>query len=76
MQPVTTVFERALHFVLFASAGLAFAVGALAILDRMTTEGGERTIRRWHIVVAWSVFLVLFAAERIYHLTHKVPMVH
>ena len=71
VQPTTTVFERALHFVLFMSAGLAFAVAALAIIERVTGEG-ERTIRRWHVAVTMTVFIALFAAERVYHLVHKM----
>jgi hypothetical protein len=69
----TTVFERALHFVLFLSAGLAFAVAALAIIERVTGDG-ERTFRRWHVIATSGVFLALFTCERIYHLMHRMPV--
>jgi small neutral amino acid transporter SnatA (MarC family) len=63
---VTTPFERALHLLLFVSAGVGFGVLAIALLERVS-EGARRTVRLMHVVIAMSVFVAFFVAERIYH---------
>lgn len=69
MDPVTTPFERALHFMLFISGGIGVGAVALAAIERLS-ENTHRTVRAVHVVVAALVFGAFLAAERIYHGVH------
>jgi len=62
----STLFDRALHLVMFAAAGLAVGLAALALMERLS-EGGRRVIRPRFIVIAAAAFLLLFITERTYH---------
>jgi hypothetical protein len=66
MEPTTTLFDRALHLVMFAVGGLAVGLVALAVLERLS-EGGRRTIRPRFIAIAAVVFILLLITERTYH---------
>lgn len=62
----TTLFDRALHLVMFAVGGVAVGLSALAMMERLS-EGARRTIRPRFIVIAVVVFLLLLITERGYH---------
>ncbi len=65
----TTTFERAVHLALFVVGAIAFAVAALAVLERVV--GGERrAIRAVHVVPPIGAFVALAATELIFHLLH------
>lgn len=65
----TTTFERAIHLALFVAGGIAFAVAALAVLERVA--GGERRAIRWvHVAIAVGCAVVLAATESVFHLLH------
>lgn len=62
----TTAFERAVHLLLFITAGLGFGVLAVAGLERIA-DGARRSVRNLHVAVAVGVPAMLFVVERIYH---------
>ena len=62
----TTLFDRALHLVMFAVGGLGVGLVALALIERLS-EGARRTIRPRHIAIAAVAFILLFVTERTYH---------
>lgn len=65
----TTTFERAIHLLLFVAGGLAFAVAALALLER--AMGGERrSIRGSHVVGSTAAFIAIALTEVAFHLMH------
>ncbi len=66
---VTSPAERAIHLVLFVAAAVAFAVAALAILERITGRE-ERSIRLVHVAIPVALFVATFIAERVYHTMH------
>ena len=63
----TTGFDRVLHLGLFICAGIAFAVAALAVLERFTGNDGKRTLRAIHVAIPVGAFLAFGIAERLYH---------
>jgi hypothetical protein len=62
----TTTFERAIHLALFVVGGVAFAIGALAALERIL-GGEERTIRLRYVAIAAVAFAALAAIEAMFH---------
>lgn len=63
----TTAVERLIHLVMFLTAGLTVGLGAIALVERI--GGGERLlVSPRHVGGAAVLFLILFVAERIYHL--------
>ncbi len=64
---MTTTFDRVLHLALFVAGGIAFAVSALALLERLTDRGGRRTIRLRHVAIPIAAFAAIGIAERVYH---------
>jgi hypothetical protein len=67
----TTTFERAIHLALFIVGGVAFAVGSLAVLERVASSSTDsRTISAVHIAVAVGVFVALALTEVVFHLLH------
>lgn len=66
MELHTTLFDRALHLVLFAVGALAVGLIALAVMERLS-EGARRTIRPRLIAIASVVFILLLITERTYH---------
>jgi hypothetical protein len=64
----TTTFERAIHLLLFVVGGLAFAVGALAVLERVA-GGSEKRAISWRWVAAGAMaFAGLGLTEALFHL--------
>lgn len=59
--------DRVLHLALYVAAAAAFAVVALALLERV---GGaqKRSIRALHIVITIAAATAIGVAERVYHL--------
>jgi hypothetical protein len=66
----TTTFERAVHLALFIVGGIAFAVGSLAVLERIGSSSSDRTIRGVHVAVAATAFAALALTELSFHLLH------
>lgn len=65
----TTTFERAVHLALFIAGALAFAIAALAVLERVA--GGERRVIRFtHVALAGALFGALAVTELVFHLLH------
>ncbi len=62
----STLFDRALHLVLFAVGALMVGLGALALMERLS-EGARRTIKPRFIAIAAAAFVVLLVIERTYH---------
>ncbi|HVE92998.1 MAG TPA: hypothetical protein VNE62_11975 [Actinomycetota bacterium] len=58
--------DGAIHLALFIAAGLVLGAGALALLERMS-PGRPRVVRTAHLAGAVLLFVLLAAAERIYH---------
>ena len=67
MHPATTALDRALHLALFVAGGIAFAVAALAVLERLGEREGRRVIRVPHVAMAIAAVAALAIAERLYH---------
>jgi hypothetical protein len=66
MELQTTLFDRALHLVMFAVGAAAVGLAALAVIETLS-DGARRTIRPRFIVIAVVVFGLLFITERTYH---------
>lgn len=62
----TTTFERAIHLALFIAGGVAFAVAALALLERVA-GGSQRAIRFAYVIGAAGVFGALALVEALFH---------
>jgi hypothetical protein len=63
----TTTFERAIHLLLYVVGGVAFAVAALAVLERVS-GATERAIRLSHVSIAVGAFAALAVTELLFHL--------
>jgi hypothetical protein len=62
----TTLFDRALHLVLFITAAVAVGFGALAVLERLG-EKTRRSISMRAFGVTAGATVALFVFERLYH---------
>lgn len=63
----TALAERAIHLVLFIAGAVVVAVVALAGVERAFERTGSRAIRRWHVALPITAFVLAFVAERAYH---------
>ena len=70
MDPATTTLDRALHLGLFVAGGIAFAVAALALLERLGDREGRRVVRLPHVAIPIAAVAALGIAERLYHFLH------
>ena len=66
MEVTTTLFDRALHLVMFVAGGAAVGLGSLAVIERIG-ESSRRSVRTSWVLIAISIFVVVFAIERSYH---------
>jgi hypothetical protein len=62
----STLFDRALHLVMFGAGAAAFGFAALLVMERLS-EDARRTIRPRFIVISAAAFVVLLVIERTYH---------
>ena len=66
----TSTFDRALHLALFVVGGIAFAVSALALLERIGDREQKPVVRLPHVAIPIAAFAAIGIAERLYHFLH------